>query len=243
MHIKVMSDLHFEFHRDGGKSFVEEAYTDKTDVLVIAGDLADFSLLQAAVDAVCAKYEKALVLMVPGNHEFYGSSFAKTFSMLDDLVRRHSNFKVLYNEKLLYNGVKFFGTTLWFKRKYCIEDYYDQINDFYRIEKFEEAVYAHNQTAMDFLWHADLHNSVVITHYLPSEKSVHPNYKTSVMNQFFVCDMDSLMLSKQPKYWIHGHTHKSADYMFGNTRVICNPMGYVRRDHNLDFNYDLILET
>jgi len=240
--IKVMSDLHFEFHRDGGRSFIEETHADKTDVLVIAGDLAEFALLEAAVGAICAKYEKALVLLVPGNHEFYGSSFHKTFSVLNNLVRQHQNFKVLYNDRFVYNDVKFFGTTLWFKHKYGIEDYYNELNDFYRIEKFEETVYIQNQLATDFLWHADMHKAVVITHHLPSTKSINPKFAASALNQFFICDLDSMIQSKQPKYWIHGHTHKSADYVFNHTRVVCNPMGYVRRDQNLDFNYDLILE-
>jgi hypothetical protein len=29
-----------------------------------------------------------------------------------------------------------------------------------------------------------------------------------------------------PRYWLHGHVHKSLDYTIGDTRVICNPRGY-----------------
>jgi predicted phosphodiesterase len=28
--------------------------------------------------------------------------------------------------------------------------------------------------------------------------------------------------------WIHGHTHTPCQYVVGDTRVICNPIGYPR---------------
>jgi len=31
----------------------------------------------------------------------------------------------------------------------------------------------------------------------------------------------------QIKLWIHGHTHESFDYMVGDTRIVCNPRGYI----------------
>ena len=29
------------------------------------------------------------------------------------------------------------------------------------------------------------------------------------------------------KLWTHGHTHEEFDYMVGDTRVVCNPRGYI----------------
>jgi hypothetical protein len=31
----------------------------------------------------------------------------------------------------------------------------------------------------------------------------------------------------QIKLWTHGHTHHPFDYIVGETRVICNPRGYI----------------
>jgi len=31
----------------------------------------------------------------------------------------------------------------------------------------------------------------------------------------------------QIKLWTHGHMHNASDYMIGETRVVCNPRGYV----------------
>jgi Icc-related predicted phosphoesterase len=33
-------------------------------------------------------------------------------------------------------------------------------------------------------------------------------------------------MSARPALWLHGHTHGSCDYKLGDTRVVCNPMGY-----------------
>ena len=241
MRLKIMSDLHFEMHQDAGDSFLEHTCADRTDVLIIPGDLADYALLLPSVEKICNAYKHALVIFVPGNHEFYGSDIPTTLRFLYQLAGKFDNFRFLYNGRLDYKGVKFFGTTLWFKHIDNIERLYPQMNDFYRISMFEQQVYPQNQAALDFLWQSDLTNSVVITHMLPSMKSVALKFLTSELNPFFVCEVDNLILRKKPRYWFHGHAHRSADYMLGNTRVVCNPMGYVRRDYNLDFNYELLI--
>ncbi len=43
------------------------------------------------------------------------------------------------------------------------------------------------------------------------------------------------------KLWIHGHTHATADYYVGGTRVIANPHGYGLE--NRDFDPTLIVEV
>jgi len=243
MRIKLVSDLHFEFHKDKGDSFLENEYPEKTDVLVVAGDLADFAILEASVTKLCKRYEKALVIFVPGNHEFYGSSIANTINLLMKLSNSIPNFRCLYNGQLSHNGIKFFGTTLWFKYADDIEDLCPLINDFYYIENFAQQVYMQNQIALDFLWRVDMANAVVITHMLPSMQCVHPKWTRDELNLFFVCEVDEMIKSKSPLYWFHGHSHKSTDITIGTTRVVCNPMGYVRRDYNLDYNYELILNV
>ena len=67
---------------------------------------------------------------------------------------------------------------------------------------------------------------VVITHHAPSMKSIHEKYANDTeLNTLYASDMEYLM-SNNVKLWIHGHTHNSFDYTVGNTRVVCNPVGY-----------------
>ena len=67
---------------------------------------------------------------------------------------------------------------------------------------------------------------VVVTHHLPSRRSVAPQFAGDPLNAFFLCDMERLILARQPLWWIHGHTHHPFDYQLGQTRVVANPRGY-----------------
>jgi predicted phosphodiesterase len=69
---------------------------------------------------------------------------------------------------------------------------------------------------------------IVITHHLPSERSVLPRYADSELTPAFASHLDGLIPHAQ--LWIHGHTHDSLDYTVKGdghvTRVVCNPRGY-----------------
>ena len=242
MRVQILSDLHFEFQKDRGESFLVEMRPEDTDVLVVAGDLANFPILSESVIKLCARYKEKPVLFVPGNHDFYGSDFPKVLGVLSTLESKISNFKCLYNQAFTYQDRIFFGSTLWFPKNEVVEQNYKKINDYFYITNFSDYVYRHNSFAVQFLRKAKMARAFVITHHIPTYRSVHDNYKKSKINEFFVCALDELILRKQPRYWVHGHQHSSCDYFYGDTRVICNPMGYAMKALNLDFNYNLIVE-
>ena len=54
------------------------------------------------------------------------------------------------------------------------------------------------------------------------------------MNVFFVCDMAPHVRERQPKLWIHGHSHDCCDYMLAKTRVVANPLGYPSEPRSLE---------
>jgi predicted phosphodiesterase len=87
---------------------------------------------------------------------------------------------------------------------------------------------------------------VVITHHLPSWRSVSPAFADSVTNAAYVTDLDHLVGASD--LWIHGHTHGSARYDLGDARVVCNARGYPRRRHpgtheNPAFDPGLVVEV
>jgi hypothetical protein len=57
-------------------------------------------------------------------------------------------------------------------------------------------------------------------------RCVSAQYKGSPLNPFFVCDVENIIYERTPKLWIHGHTHDSVDLKLGDTRIVCNPIGY-----------------
>jgi predicted phosphodiesterase len=86
--------------------------------------------------------------------------------------------------------------------------------------------------------------TVVVTHHLPSEKSVGERYQGDWANASFASRLDVMM--GRAALWIHGHTHINLDYELHGTRVICNPRGYCRRDgsagENPCFSPDLVVK-
>jgi len=73
MKISYLSDLHLDFHLDGGISFLNSLEIPETDLLVIAGDFMDVSItaIVAPLRFFCERFKN--VLWVTGNHEYYHS--------------------------------------------------------------------------------------------------------------------------------------------------------------------------
>jgi Icc-related predicted phosphoesterase len=70
---------------------------------------------------------------------------------------------------------------------------------------------------------------VVCGHHSPSKKSTHPRYADqTIINGAYSSDLSEFILDHpQIKLWTHGHTHEDFEYMIGDTRVVCNPRGYI----------------
>ena len=83
---------------------------------------------------------------------------------------------------------------------------------------------------------------VVVTHHLPTPKAVALCYAKSPLNPFFVHDVKELILKARPALWIFGHTHTSADFVLGDTRLIRNRLGYVGAEQNARFDDQLMVE-
>ena len=84
---------------------------------------------------------------------------------------------------------------------------------------------------------------VVVTHHLPSWRSVAPRFLRAPSNAAFASDLDALF--DPVTLWIHGHTHHSFDYQAGRTRIVANPRGYLLKDggfENPAFQPGLVVE-
>ena len=100
MKLNILSDLHL------GVAGMERP-RNAADVVILAGDIArpergaEFAL----------GFDKP-VLYVPGNHEFYGSSFRATVAELKARCAG-SHVHVLDDDEIVIDGVRFLGSTLW----------------------------------------------------------------------------------------------------------------------------------
>ena len=77
---------------------------------------------------------------------------------------------------------------------------------------------------------------IVVGHHCPSELSVAPQYKGDLLNGAFRSKLDDFIEARpQIRYWLHGHTHHNFNYWIGETRVVCNPRGYVGHESMADW--------
>jgi predicted phosphodiesterase len=73
---------------------------------------------------------------------------------------------------------------------------------------------------------------VVVGHHAPSRRSTHEMYAhDTVMNGGYSSDLDQFIEDRpQIRLWTHGHTHHPFDYVVGETRIVCNPRGYINHE-------------
>jgi Icc-related predicted phosphoesterase len=78
---------------------------------------------------------------------------------------------------------------------------------------------------------------IVVGHHAPSKLSVAERYKNdNLMNSAFHSALDEFIMDRpQIKYWFHGHMHNNSNYWVGETRVVCNPRGYIGHESLADF--------
>lgn len=193
---------------------------------------------------VAPRYNKVFYVM--GNHEHYRGRFDRTKERLKEIVP--VNVSILENEVEEYNGVMFMGATLWtnlnngdaltsYHIKHmlndyrCVQNYYPESNLYHKLtpeHTFE--VCCNTMKFFRNMWkeHKDK-PFVVITHHAPSFASVSPTYiHDTIMNGGYASEFSEDILDHENiKVWIHGHMHDLSDYMIGDTRILCNPRGYL----------------
>lgn len=270
MKINLVSDLHLDISKylelPGGdvlilagdiceyRKLVKEFHQTKTaDRVPGVFPCHDFFEFQ------CAKYDK--VFMVLGNHEHYRHRFDKTYNDLKKILP--ANVTLLENQTVEYRGVMFMGATLWTDLNksdpitvYTVKG---SMNDYKVIQNFysERSLYhmltpehthrVHKQTLEYFKQTLETNADkpfVVITHHGPSYLSINDKFKGDYhMNGGYVSDLSSFILDHpNVKFFCHGHVHDPVDYTIGDTRVLCNPRGYVPWEAGNGFDPNLYFE-
>ena len=253
MKLNILSDLHLGF------GAMEHPIND-ADVVVLAGDV---SRPREAV-AFALRFDKP-VLLLPGNHEFYGGSLDGTLARLRQLC--HGTLvRLLDRDEVVIDGIRFLGATLWSdfelfgepeRRAASKAEAQRLMYDFSRIRTREDADAIFTPDDAAGLFHRDAawldarlgcrHDgpTVVITHHAPSRQSIHPRFAHSLLNAAYASDAAHLMGATRVSLWIHGHMHNSFDYLERGTRVVCNSRGYSRGgvDENAAFDPQFMVEV
>lgn len=239
MNILIMSDLHLDCEEDKGLAFVNSLSSSNIDLLILAGDISCAEHIPVTLKYFCQKFKK--VIYVHGNHEYYGAARKHIISWTFDALAENSNLIWLENDFVEIDGVRFIGSTLWFEtsdKDYLTSYHY---NDFIFIPSFEDWVGIESAKSRKYLQDNVQKNDVVISHFLPTNKSLYGKYKYHYLNNYYINNLEDVINNNCPKLWVHGHSHQSSNYLFNKTKVICNPKGYEFDELNLLFDNQLII--
>jgi len=83
--------------------------------------------------------------------------------------------------------------------------------------------------------------TVVVTHFAPSLNSADPRYGRVPGTAGFCNALDPWL--SQAQLWLHGHLHCPSDYTHNGCRVVANPLGYARKNEQLMFQAQCVLEV
>jgi predicted phosphodiesterase len=249
--IRVLSDLHIEFGDI-------ELPRVEADVAVLAGDV-HVGLASARWSLALADRLGVPVVLVAGNHEHYGGArdsgtyLARTVAELR-AVAASSEGRLVFLERqsAVVAGVRFVGCTLWTDFGLFGDPAESMahaeigMTDFRAINRAPSVRFMANDARREFMAARDFLErefaspwaapTVVVTHHLPSARSVAPGLRGDALNPCYASHLDALVERSGAALWAHGHSHGSADYRIGATRVICNPRGYFGQALNPRFD-------
>ena len=243
MKIRYASDLHVDLNtRYFGVSeqeILEKLNLDDMDMLILAGDTAEFPLNLKFIDLIMANYPKLKIIEIPGNHLYYScvdrNRSMNEIDMACELYADiHDNYYFLNKNKVVIDGITFIGAIMWtkcgghagyqMKIARSLNDFrYILTNKKQLITPLDMAKRCEN--ARKFIC-STLNKTkgkcVVITHHAP-----YFEYCSDISHAFGInLDKSLCRLKHYPEYWIFGHTHINKDkdlvYKNGTIKCICN---------------------
>jgi predicted phosphodiesterase len=227
MKIQVASDLHLEFLENRHAFEEEEIIIPVGDVLVLAGDISNFSdeHEEKLFQKISTHFEK--IIYIPGNHEYYHSNAEESNFKFFEIDKKYDNVIRLNNNTYEHNGVKFICSTLWSGIS-KLSSYH--LNDYIVIGNFDwEKENEYHDYCLEFV-ESELKKEydgkvVVVSHHLPVQECISEKYKGNPINDGFAGEADYLF-DYNIDLWIHGHSHDFSDITYKDTRIVRNPRGF-----------------
>jgi len=221
MKIQIISDIHQEFG-------MENLNFEKADIVILAGDI---NLGTKGIEWIKNTIKEIPVIYVLGNHEYYKGTYPKTLNKIIESAK-NTNIHVLENksitiEKSVMNDYK----------KIRRDPSYSKLRtiDIFRI---------HNKSIKwleESLTNTKTEKNIIVTHHAPSIKSIPEKYKTDPISSAYASNLEYITEQFTPDLWIHGHIHTPCDYKINETRIICNPHGYISEKYN-GYEKELIMK-
>ena len=243
MKIAYGSDFHFEFiyYREVPKIIESWEFEEKTDLIIIAGDLHVGASAVMNILELINRMHDIPILYVPGNHEYYGSSFEKENNIFRKNFDTIDGVTIFRSDSVIIDEITFLGCAGNIDGSW--QDIYQYkhgaLNDFHQISDFENHdVYGRREhNFLEEVMRDTEMPMIAITHTMPSPKCISEKYKGSVLNPCFANDWEDLIFNHKPLFWICGHTHDKFELKIDETMVMCNPVGYPHENKQWTWEY------
>ncbi|WP_062117343.1 metallophosphoesterase [Aureimonas sp. AU40] len=259
----IQSDI----HNDVGPYALPKGV--EADVAIVAGDVGGRLSGQARLWLEKNAPADMPLLVVAGNHDFYGASLDDEVARFRRKTTMGDRIQVLDGDSTIIGGVRFVGATLWTDFNSYGDGYTSQRDFMAYMTDWRAIRWEGRKHTRHIRHYIDAHHrqlraieavlstpfdgpTVVITHHAPSVRSLEDGKATKALDAAYASDLDDLIRRFEPDLWIHGHVHHCLDYMLGRTRVVCNPRGYVMKHaspkslptiENRQFNPGLVLDV
>jgi len=261
--ITIANDLHLEFGAIEIKNTSKADVLILSGDIIVADDISLTNNVKYSHRYICTKRYREFfeqvssefkhVIYVAGNHEFYNGKWEKSIADIREFIVNFPNIHFLEREMVELDGVVYMGGTLWTDMNkgdpLTLHATQDMMTDFsiirndafgHRKLRPSDTVIRHKKTLEYFKFIAQEHKDkkiVMVVHHAPHQKSINEKYISEyLMNGAYASNLSDFILDHpQIKLVTHGHMHDSSDYMIGDTRVICNPRGYVGEILNPEF--------
>ncbi|KAH6853858.1 Metallo-dependent phosphatase-like protein [Chaetomium sp. MPI-CAGE-AT-0009] len=252
MAIQILSDLHLE----APKAYDVFDIEPKAPHLALLGDIGNVTAHKHDFFGFLTRQLRRFrtVILVPGNHEAYGSNWPDTLNLLEDFQEELEARKDMSLGEfiLLDRGVlrlpdtntMILGCSLF--SHIPTESHMAVgmgLNDFFQTDKWD--VDAHNEMhKRDLSWLnaqvTDLEGSdtniIIFSHWSPTldPRATDPRHAGSRITSAFSADLskEKCFKSGRVKLWAFGHTHYNCDFVVdrdddaGPLRLVANQRGY-----------------
>ncbi|SMQ47290.1 unnamed protein product [Zymoseptoria tritici ST99CH_1A5] len=237
--VQYMSDLHLE------RIKYDFTVTKAAPTLILAGDIGrfcDYEQYLKFLARLCEPGQFESVLLVPGNHEFYGSSRDAGLTAAEKLVNEpslHGKLYLLSRGRFDVPGTNhtILGCTL---HSHIADGYTKLTNDFARIAEWTVKNHnAEHQKDLAWLKESLLHlkgsepqrSVTIVTHYAPTFDLVtHPKNENNAVSQCFSSNAledirQAGLVGRGSKVsWIFGHTHWNVRSRRGDVVLLSNQL-------------------
>lgn len=261
------SDLHDEFWNTVPR--VPDSCLD-VDAVLLAGDQ---STLGRHMDVAWDIWQqtKKPVIMVRGNHEYYGSIvpelLKEELQRMKTFIRDGADIRILDGETTVVGDTRIVGATLWTDlglypgmARETRDAVYYTMNDFHKIRmtsgrhfEIEDWIDMHwrdREALLQQLEAPFAGKTLVVTHHVPVRDLIHPlreigDIKRLLPNAGFVSDLWPYIRLCDISAWFCGHCHDNRTAVkqgqHGEIRFLTNSRGYPKE--GCEFKPDFVIET